>query len=159
MLKNPGLSGSIADDAAFYEKCRQLDYKSSRYGSKLMIADRFYPSSQRCSNCGSRQKMPAVCRTFECQNCGVKIDRDLNARGNLEKSLSLGRLNLWTGGKADSPGRSKKSTSISGYVRVCVSFIEQLADLFLRVEEIGLIFDRLGLGGGIVSTLFGDRFH
>ncbi|MET0115751.1 MAG: zinc ribbon domain-containing protein, partial [Limnospira maxima] len=51
MLKNHCLAGSIAD-ASFYEFRRQLGYKAERYGSKLIIADRFYPSSQLCSNCG-----------------------------------------------------------------------------------------------------------
>ncbi|MDT9232111.1 zinc ribbon domain-containing protein, partial [Limnospira sp. PMC 1242.20] len=64
----------------------QLGYKAERYGSKLIIADSFYPSSQLCSICGYRQKLPLVRRTFECQNCGLKIDRDLHASRNLEKS-------------------------------------------------------------------------
>lgn len=106
MLKNHCLAGSLAD-ASFYKFRQQLAYKSSRYGSKLIIADRFYPSSQLCSNCGHRQKMPLNQRTFECQNCGLAIDRDLNASVNLEKSpgsddYTCGR------GAADSPGRSKK---------------------------------------------------
>ncbi|MBS0016035.1 MAG: transposase [Arthrospira sp. SH-MAG29] len=106
MLKNHCLAGSIAD-ASFYEFRRQLDYKTERYGSKLIIADRFYPSSQLCSNCNYRQKMPLNQRTFQCQNCGLVIDRDLNASINLEKSpgsddYTCGR------GAADSPGRSKK---------------------------------------------------
>ncbi|MCT7974799.1 RNA-guided endonuclease InsQ/TnpB family protein [Laspinema olomoucense] len=106
MLKNHCLAGSIAD-ASFYEFRRQLDYKSSRYGSKLIIADRFYPSSQLCSNCGHRQKMPLNQRTFECQNCSLKIDRDLNASVNLEKSSGFDDYTCGRGA-ADSPGRSKK---------------------------------------------------
>jgi putative transposase len=106
MLKNHCLAGSIAD-ASFYEFRRQLSYKAERYGSKLIIADRFYPSSQLCSNCGHRQKMPLSQRTFECPNCGLVIDRDWNASIILEKSpgsddYTCGR------GTADSPGRSKK---------------------------------------------------
>ncbi|WP_254567521.1 transposase [Oscillatoria sp. HE19RPO] len=106
MMKNHCLAGSIAD-ASFYEFRRQLDYKAERYGSKLIIADRFYPSSQLCSNCDHRQKMPLNQRTFECQNCGLVIDRDLNASINLEKSPGLGDYTCGRGA-ADSPGRSKK---------------------------------------------------
>jgi putative transposase len=106
MLKNHCLAGSIAD-ASFYEFRRQLDYKSSWYGSKLIIADRFYPSSQLCSNCGARQKMPLNQRIFQCQNCGLVIDRDLNASINLEKSSGCGDYTCGRGA-ADSPGRSKK---------------------------------------------------
>ena len=83
MLKNHRLASAIAD-CGFYEFRRQLEYKTEWYGSSLIIADRFYPSSQLCSNCHSRQKMPLNKRVYECSHCGLKIDRDLNASINLE---------------------------------------------------------------------------
>jgi putative transposase len=83
MLKNHRLASAIAD-CGFYEFKRQLEYKTRWYGSKLIIADRFYPSSQLCSNCQNRQKMPLNKRVYECSHCGLKIDRDLNASINLE---------------------------------------------------------------------------
>ena len=54
---------------------------------ELIIANRFYPSSQLCSHCGHQQKMPLHKRIYECGNCGFKADRDLNAAVNLEKYL------------------------------------------------------------------------
>ncbi|MGL5195778.1 MAG: RNA-guided endonuclease InsQ/TnpB family protein [Chroococcales cyanobacterium] len=128
MLKNHCLAGSIAD-ASFYEFRRQLGYKTERYGSKLVIADRFYPSSQLCSNCNHRQKMPVVRRTFECQNCGLAIDRDLNASITLEKSLSFRRLHLWTGCCRQS--RTKQEININ--IRLCPGLFK-----FYRAVEIGL---------------------
>jgi putative transposase len=109
MLKNHRLAGSIAD-ASFYEARRQLEYKTQRYRSKLTFADRFYPSSQLCSDCGHRQKMPLRERTFECENCGAVKDRDFNASLNLEQyPTSVGLTdNTCGGGAADSPLRSKK---------------------------------------------------
>ena len=83
MLKNHRLASAIAD-CGFYELRRQLEYKTQWYGSKLVLADRFYPSSQLCSNCQNKQKMPLSKRVYECENCGLKIDRDLNASINLE---------------------------------------------------------------------------
>jgi len=83
MLKNHRLASAVAD-CGFYEFRRQLEYKTEWYGSKLIIADRFYPSSQLCSNCQNKQKMPLSKRVYECENCGLKIDRDLNASINLE---------------------------------------------------------------------------
>jgi len=83
MLKNHRLASAIAD-CGFYELRRQLEYKTQWYGSKLVLADRFYPSSQVCSNCQNKQKMPLSKRVYECENCGLKIDRDLNASINLE---------------------------------------------------------------------------
>ena len=83
MLKNHKLASAIAD-CGFYEFKRQLSYKCEWYGSELVIADRFYPSSQRCSQCGHQQKMPLSVRTYECSACGFTADRDFNAAVNLE---------------------------------------------------------------------------
>lgn len=83
MLKNHRLASAIAD-CGFYEFKRQLEYKTEWYGSELIIADRFYPSSQLCSNCQKRQKMPLSKRVYECSHCGLKIDRDLNGSLNLQ---------------------------------------------------------------------------
>ncbi|NEN91647.1 MAG: IS200/IS605 family element transposase accessory protein TnpB, partial [Okeania sp. SIO3H1] len=83
MLKNHKLASAIAD-CGFYEFKRQLTYKCEWYGSELVIADRFYPSSQLCSHCGQKQKMPLHKRTYECTACGFTADRDFNAAVNLE---------------------------------------------------------------------------
>ncbi|NEO57388.1 MAG: IS200/IS605 family element transposase accessory protein TnpB [Okeania sp. SIO3B5] len=83
MLKNHKLASAIAD-CGFYEFKRQLTYKCEWYGSELVIADRYYPSSQICSNCGHQQKMPLHLRTYECSECGFEVDRDFNAAINLK---------------------------------------------------------------------------
>ncbi|WP_273249827.1 zinc ribbon domain-containing protein, partial [Limnospira indica] len=51
--------------------------------------------------------MPLNQRTFECQNCGLVIDRDWNSSINLEKSPGFDDYTCGRGA-ADSPGRSKK---------------------------------------------------
>lgn len=83
MLKNHRLASAIAD-CGFYEFKRQLEYKADWYGATVIKVDRFYPSSQLCSCCHHRQKMPLSTRIFTCQQCGVELDRDLNAGANLE---------------------------------------------------------------------------
>ncbi|XWK88592.1 MAG: RNA-guided endonuclease TnpB family protein [Phormidium sp.] len=83
MLKNHRLASALAD-CGFYEFTRQLEYKADWYGATIIKVDRFYPSSQLCSCCHHRQKMPLSKRTFKCGNCGREIDRDLNASINLE---------------------------------------------------------------------------
>ncbi|NMG21025.1 RNA-guided endonuclease InsQ/TnpB family protein [Brasilonema bromeliae] len=88
MLANHKLASAIAD-CGFYEFRRQLEYKCERYGSSLVVVDRFYPSSQICSNCGYRQKMPLKERVYICPCCNVSRDRDLNAAINLS---NWGRL-------------------------------------------------------------------
>ncbi|NEP07326.1 MAG: IS200/IS605 family element transposase accessory protein TnpB, partial [Okeania sp. SIO4D6] len=87
MLKNHKLASAIAD-CGFYEFKRQLIYKCEWYGSQIVIADRFYPSSQLCSHCGHRQKMPLHKRTYECSNCGFEADRDFNAAINLKNYVN-----------------------------------------------------------------------
>ena len=53
-------------------------------GIKLVIADRFYPSSKTCSHCGSIKKdLKLKDRVYSCSHCGTVIDRDYNASLNL----------------------------------------------------------------------------
>jgi putative transposase len=82
MMANHKLAGAVAD-ANFYEFIRQLEYKAQKFGSEVVFADRFYPSSKICSSCRHIQDMPLKVKTFDCQNCGISIDRDLNAAKNL----------------------------------------------------------------------------
>ncbi len=83
MLKNRRLARVIAD-AGFYEFRRQLEYKCQWYGSELVVVSRTFPSSKMCSQCGHRKKELSLSeREYECEQCGLGIDRDLNAALNL----------------------------------------------------------------------------
>ncbi|MEO1561690.1 MAG: RNA-guided endonuclease TnpB family protein, partial [Cyanobacteria bacterium J06632_19] len=87
-LKNHKLAGAIAD-CGMYEFKRQLEYKTEKYKSQLILVDRMFPSSQICSNCGNhRHKMPLKERVYLCPECGHTEDRDLNAS---KKCDSFGR--------------------------------------------------------------------
>lgn len=82
MLKNKHLSKSIQQQS-FYRFREILTYKAEQAGIKLVIADRFYPSSKTCSCCGSvKHNLKLSDRVFKCE-CGLEIDRDLNASLNL----------------------------------------------------------------------------
>ena len=84
MLKNHHLAQAIGD-VGFYEFKRQLLYKASWYGSRVILADRWEPSSKRCSGCGwIDADLTLADRTFHCQQCGLILDRDLNAAINLD---------------------------------------------------------------------------
>lgn len=84
MMKNHCLAMSIADQG-FYEFKRQLEYKGWIYGSKVVLADRFFPSSKRCSVCRTiNDKLTLKDRTWTCSDCGTTHDRDVNAAINLE---------------------------------------------------------------------------
>ena len=83
MLKNKHLAKSVQEQC-FYRFREILTYKAERAGIKLVIADRFYPSSKLCSHCGSiKHNLKLSDRTFKCNECGLEIDRDLNASLNL----------------------------------------------------------------------------
>jgi putative transposase len=83
MMANRKLAKAIAD-MGFYEFRRQLIYKTKLYGSKLVIIDRWFPSSKTCSNCGAKKETLSLSqRVFHCDHCELEIDRDLNAAINL----------------------------------------------------------------------------
>ena len=82
MMQNKWLSRRIGD-MGFYEFKRQLRYKADMRGNEIREADRYYASSQLCSQCGRRRKISLRERTFTC-SCGYKMDRDVNAAINLK---------------------------------------------------------------------------
>jgi putative transposase len=85
MLRNRHLA-RVLSDSGLAELRRQLTYKTAWYGSQLILADRFYPSSKTCSACGwVKAKLTLAERTFSCKSCGLVLDRDLNAARNLAK--------------------------------------------------------------------------
>ena len=73
----------------------QMEYKAQKFNKQLIIADRYYPSTQRCSSCGhikkgddkitlqGNVKHGTAHNEYECYNCGYKADRDVNAVNNL----------------------------------------------------------------------------
>jgi putative transposase len=91
MLANARLARAISD-VGFYEFRRQLTYKSGRYGTHIVLADRWYPSSKLCSGCGTRNAELALGeRAWTCAGCGARHDRDVNAAINLQR-LATGAL-------------------------------------------------------------------
>lgn len=62
--------------------------KAIKFNNNLIIADRYFPSSKKCSNCGNiKNDLQLSDRVYKCNNCGYKIDRDLNAAINLENLI------------------------------------------------------------------------
>ncbi|WP_156093185.1 RNA-guided endonuclease InsQ/TnpB family protein [Planktothrix serta] len=83
LIKNPKLARAISD-ANWAELVRQLTYKAEWYGRKLIKIDRWFPSSKRCGNCGHiLDKLPLNIREWDCPNCGMHHDRDINAANNI----------------------------------------------------------------------------
>ena len=83
MLKNHALTLAISD-VGWGAFRRQLTYKAAWYGCRVVVADRWFASSKTCCRCGwVDEQLTLAERTFHCQNCGLVIDRDLNAAKNL----------------------------------------------------------------------------
>ena len=83
MAANHCLARSIMD-GGFFELRRQLTYKAKLYGSRIVVAGRWYPSSKTCSCCGVIKPTLALSqRMFACDDCSFEAGRDHNAALNL----------------------------------------------------------------------------
>ena len=88
MMSNRHLAKAVQEQG-FYEFRRQIEYKSAWAGLRVVIADRFYPSSKTCIACGHVKKNLRLSeRIYHCENCGNEIDRDLQAAINLKRYAS-----------------------------------------------------------------------
>lgn len=82
MVHDRRLSRAISD-AAWGELRRQLTYKAEWYGRDLVVIDRWFPSTKRCSDCGwMNESLTLKDRTWSCK-CGSIHDRDHNAAINI----------------------------------------------------------------------------
>ena len=91
----PGLDHLFENNRRWAERIRRhdpeffskLSSKAEEAGRKYIAVNPAY-TSQTCSTCGHRQKMPLDMRVFTCPCCHLQLDRDLNAAKNI---CSLGR--------------------------------------------------------------------
>jgi IS605 OrfB family transposase len=112
LTRNRCLARAISDQG-FGQARRMLGYKTYRNGGRLILADRFYPSSKTCSGCGAvKAKLPLHVRMYECERCGLVLDRDVNAARNLLGLAASGaeRVNAsGSAGKTRPAGHSAKA--------------------------------------------------
>jgi putative transposase len=113
MLKNHRLAQAIGD-VGFAEFMRQLLYKAAWYGSRVILADRWEPSSKRCSACNwIDEHLNLSHRTFHCEQCGLVRDRDLNAAINLAKLAGSSSDSQNACGAASSGARSRPRVKLA----------------------------------------------
>ncbi|MGO8950452.1 MAG: RNA-guided endonuclease InsQ/TnpB family protein [Ktedonobacterales bacterium] len=113
MLKNHHLAQAIGD-VGFSEFKRQLLYKASWYGARIILADRWEPSSKRCSSCGwVDEDLTLSDRVFHCEQCGLVLDRDLNAAINLAKLADSSPDSLNACGAAGSGAKHKPRVKLA----------------------------------------------
>jgi putative transposase len=83
MVRNRCLAKAISD-CGWGEFRRQLEYKCRRAGRRLIVIDRWYPSSKTCSGCGHLlASLSLGTRHWVCPSCGTRHDRDINAAKNI----------------------------------------------------------------------------
>jgi len=104
MTHNRHLARAVADQD-FGQARRMLDYKTTRNGGKLLLADRWFPSSKQCSGCHAvKAKLPLSERIYRCAFCGLALDRDVNAARNLLQLAASGAESLNACGGTVRPG-------------------------------------------------------
>ncbi len=82
---NSGLSKSVTLDFSWHQFKTYLKYKMEWLGKHFVLVDRFFPSSQICSNCGQKTNdLKLKDRVWTCSYCGTTHDRDENASKNLK---------------------------------------------------------------------------
>jgi putative transposase len=92
LLKNRRLAMSLAD-AAFGKIRIQLEYKGAWFGGRVIVVNRYFPSSQLCSHCGEKHASLKLSeREWTCGNCSAVNQRDPNAARNIEAE-ALRQLN------------------------------------------------------------------
>lgn len=90
LMKNRHLSKAIMK-AQWFQSRLYLENLCQKLGIELRLADRFYPSSKICSDCGFKyQDLKLKERFWTCSNCGSEHDRDRNA------AINLGRCQTYT---------------------------------------------------------------
>lgn len=83
MMKNKSIAKQVSN-LGLYEFIRQMKYKCEWNGIEFIQVDRYYPSSKKCSNCGTIKKdLKLSDRQYKCDKCGLDINRDFNASLNL----------------------------------------------------------------------------
>ena len=86
--------GSVLE-AGFGTFREMLRYKLERQGKRLLVVDRYFPSTRMCSVCGSTapEEIPTTRRTWTCPACGALLDREVNAAKNI-KAQGLAQAGL-----------------------------------------------------------------
>jgi putative transposase len=141
MTRNRSLARAIAD-ASFGRTRRMLAYKTTWNGGKLIVADRFFPSSKTCSGCGTvKAKLTLSERTYRCHVCDLVLDRDVNAAANLLKLAASGaeRINACGGTARPSlagrvPAKQEPGTAPAGKTGTSARQLAAVEDEFTHTR-------------------------
>ncbi|MFI9574677.1 RNA-guided endonuclease InsQ/TnpB family protein [Microbispora rosea] len=114
MVRNRSLARAISD-CGWGEFRRQLEYKTARAGRRLVVVDRWFPSSKTCSACGHLlTTLSLSTRHWTCPGCGTRHDRDVNAAKNI---LAAGRAVSACGADVSHSGSSRVRSAVKQEVQ------------------------------------------
>jgi putative transposase len=114
MVKNHHLAKSISE-SSWGNFTQLLQYKAESAGC---VAFGVNPksTSKMCSGCGNIQDMPLSKRTFNCENCGMSMDRDLNAAKNILKRATEGHSGSYASGDVVRPSHMRADVAELGTI-------------------------------------------
>lgn len=126
-----GLNRALRDVSPWKFR-EQISYKSGWYGSELVICSRWFPSSKRCSQCGTiRRALPLTQRIFRCATCQLTIDRDLNAAVNLASRVGV----AWGTWETENARKESIITNTAGVSHDAASTGRPRADSSATLDE------------------------
>jgi putative transposase len=115
MVKNRKVAKAISD-CGWGTFRVMLEYKAARYGRRVIVIDRWFPSSKTCSACGHvLAELSLDVRHWTCPSCGTRHDRDVNAAKNiLAAGLAVagGNPGHACGGDVSHPGSPRCSRAV-----------------------------------------------
>jgi putative transposase len=115
-----GLNRSLLDVAPGQLR-RLLEYKAAWSGTKLIVIDRWAPSSKKCSNCRAvKAKLSRGARTFRCEHCSLVLDRDVNAAINIAAIADAAHSTNVPGPSTSGQGRRKTPVEPPAQTRTTV---------------------------------------
>ena len=116
MVKNHKLARSI-EESSWGNFTQLLQYKAESAGCVAVAVKPQY-TSMTCSRCGNVQKISLSQRTFFCEKCGMKEDRDINASINILKRATEGHSGSQACGDDVRPSAREAVAEEAGTIRV-----------------------------------------
>ena len=116
MVKNQRYAKSISE-SSWGNFTQMLQYKAESAGCVAVAVNPQY-TTMTCSNCGNVQKVSISQRTFICEKCGMKKDRDINASINILKRATEGHSGSQARGDDVRPSAREAVADEAGTIRV-----------------------------------------
>jgi len=133
-MKNNHYAAKAIADCGWGMFISMLEYKCRLYGKHFVKINKWLPSSQTCSCCGNKQKVPLEVRTFDCESCDNEMHRDVNAAVN----IANWGLQQWEIDNKKKSGTSLPGVPVDVIYDVLVNF-DVISQTQMKLENVGSI--------------------